>query len=132
MLKPAEQVAFRENLTTLSKERGALIDQTYATIQKLDVVDAIRAWAGISGLKISEAEIKKALANPEDHARILEDVAFDAAVRVGLNMVDGDAAKMIAAKNTKDRQGLIDDYKKQIESEEAAARADSGLPLGKY
>jgi len=79
--------AHRAQMIEQKPERDKLVTTIYDKMSGMEPADAFRAWAKIKGKTISESTIKKIIsAQGENIESVLEALAFDAAVMVGLGI----------------------------------------------
>lgn len=77
------------HVSNTAEARGALTTSTYDKMNNLEAADALRVWAKVKGLTLSEATIEEILGGEDvDRAAIHNQVAFDTAVTIGLGMGD--------------------------------------------
>ncbi len=82
--------AHRAQMIEQKPERDKLVTTIYDKMSGMEPADAFRAWAKVKGKTISEATIKKIIDGTKENGgnieSVLEALAFDTAVMVGLGI----------------------------------------------
>lgn len=91
VIRPTMEEGHRDlhtrHISNTAEARSKLTTSTYDKMSNLEVADALRVWAKVKGLTLSEATIEEILGGEDvDRTAIHNQVAFDTAVTIGLGM----------------------------------------------